>query len=404
MALGSLPALGVQTPQINTLGNFEASRANAMQAKSTRMAQEAEGLKGLATVSLGVLRGNLDGQADPQEWEQALDLLQTNGADENMIAELRGKPGLANVLARGSLETMNAARDEAQFELAKKKFEADLAQAAKGGGLDETYAMQPTYYRVTDPATGKPVVKFGQLGNRGTFKEIALPDGAEPAIPVQQLNTETGFQPVTKFGDLPADAPVTPINNQQAAFDTGIGKGEAELAVAKPEKARKAEGALNALERQTGLVTESIDKAIAQADGNPLFNTGFLGDLTKATAGTPAYDLAQTLLTIQSNVGFDTLQEMRNNSPTGGALGAISDTETRLLQAVKGATAQGQSAEQFKANLATIKDLYAQVLAERKAAFAKDYGGGGGGAPAPSGDAGGGDEVVNAEDYFTGGN
>lgn len=132
MALGSLPALGVQTPQINTLGNFEASRANAMQAKSTRMAQEAEGLKGLATVSLGVLRGNLEGQADPAEWEQALDMLEQGGADPQMLKELRGKPHLANVMARGSIETLKMAQDEKQFELQKQKFEADLAQAAAG--------------------------------------------------------------------------------------------------------------------------------------------------------------------------------------------------------------------------------------------------------------------------------
>jgi hypothetical protein len=46
------------------------------------------------------------------------------------------------------------------------------------------------------------------------------------------------------------------------------------------------------------------------------------------------YDSA--LKTIQSNVTIDTLRQMRQASPTGGALGNVSDFEDKMLQSVIG--------------------------------------------------------------------
>jgi len=404
MAGNTLAALSIATPENNGVQAFQASQTNAINQHGARMAQEAAQLEQYAQLGLGIMGGNPDGEINQEYLAQALDMM----GDSPLKAKLQQNPELLRTITKGSLNVLANVRDQAKFEMAKAQFEQELAaaQAAAKAPMEinnqlvdkktyevvgdyrnkagdgtattadgETFAMQPTYYKVTDPVTKKTSIQFGQLGNKGTFKPVALPDGAEPAIPVTQLNTETSFIPKDKFGGTPADAAPTPIDNQGAAYDTGIGKGQAELDVAKPEKARKAAGALSSLERQSTMVAADIDKAIAAADENGLFTTGFLGDLSKAVPGTPAYDLAQTLLTIQSNIGFDKLQEMRNNSPTGGALGAISDKETALLQAVNGATAQGQSAEQFKANLARIKTLQAEVLAERQAAFAKDFGG-----------------------------
>jgi hypothetical protein len=427
MAMGNALALQVSTPQINTVANFQQSQANASQLKSQRMAQEAAELEKWAQVGLGIMGGNPDGEIDQNALGQFVEM----AGNDPLALKLKENPDLIRTITKGSLSVLSNARDEARFELAKKQFELQLAEAQKpkettditeynfavnngyegsfedwknsdgGVGTDgETFAMQPTYYKVTDPQTGKTSIQFGQLGNKGTFKPTALPDGAEPAIPVTQLNTETAFIPKDKFGGTPDDAAPTPIDNQGAAYDTGIGKGQAELDVTKPEKARKAGAALQSLVRQTGIVAQDIDKAIEAADNNTLFTTGFLGDLSKAVPGTPAYDLAQTLLTIQANIGFDRLQEMRNNSPTGGALGSITEKETALLQAVNGATAQGQSAEQFKANLQRIKQLQAEVLAERKAAYAQDFGGEApAAAPAAATESGTDDTVVDWTEY-----
>ena len=51
---------------------------------------------------------------------------------------------------------------------------------------------------------------------------------------------------------------------------------------------------------------------------------------------------------------------MREASPTGGALGAVSDNEQRLLQNSYAALSQSQTPEQFK-TVRTINDVMAVV-------------------------------------------
>jgi hypothetical protein len=65
---------------------------------------------------------------------------------------------------------------------------------------------------------------------------------------------------------------------------------------------------------------------------------------------------------------------MRNNSPTGGALGQVSEFENRLLQAVWGALEQSQSPSQFNENLDLVKKQTEESWVRIRAAYKKDYG------------------------------
>ena len=112
--------------------------------------------------------------------------------------------------------------------------------------------------------------------------------------------------------------------------------------------------------RQAAIVTFDIDRALEQADS--AFTTGFTGSIASAVPGTPAFDLKSTLDTIKANVGFNKLQEMRENSPTGGALGQVSENENRLLQSVLGSLEQSQSSEQFRFNLERLKVIFDAVV------------------------------------------
>ena len=49
-----------------------------------------------------------------------------------------------------------------------------------------------------------------------------------------------------------------------------------------------------------------------------------------------ARKLSGKLETIKANLGFEKLQQMREQSPTGGALGQVSDFENKLLQSTFG--------------------------------------------------------------------
>lgn len=90
--------------------------------------------------------------------------------------------------------------------------------------------------------------------------------------------------------------------------------------------------------------------------------TGIIGAAASKYPGTRAYDLARKLETVKANLSFDTLAEMRRNSPTGGALGAVSDREIALLGAAVASIDQGQSEPELRKALRQIETHYANVL------------------------------------------
>ena len=130
-----------------------------------------------------------------------------------------------------------------------------------------------------------------------------------------------------------------------------------------PEADRKRTAAAETERRTANIVTQDIDRALSLLDeGAALPMTGFVGNLTSNIGGTPQYDLNALLDTVRANIGFAALQEMRANSPTGGALGQVSEFENRLLQATQGNLAIGQTEEQLRRNLGRVREFYNEVL------------------------------------------
>jgi hypothetical protein len=115
-----------------------------------------------------------------------------------------------------------------------------------------------------------------------------------------------------------------------------------------------------AKQQQAGIVSLDIDRALFQATES--LTTGFTGSIASAVPGTAAFDLKNTLNGIKANVGFGKLQQMRENSPTGGALGSVSENENRLLQSVLGSVEQSQSQEQLTRNLSRLKVIFDAVV------------------------------------------
>jgi len=105
--------------------------------------------------------------------------------------------------------------------------------------------------------------------------------------------------------------------------------------------------------KSTQTAVSYIDTALGQVGTT---TSGIIGSQMAKVPGTAAYNLNQTLDTIKSNLSFGTLQDMRNASKTGGALGAVSDRETALLSSVMGSLDIGQSPAQLKTNLEKIKE------------------------------------------------
>ena len=123
-----------------------------------------------------------------------------------------------------------------------------------------------------------------------------------------------------------------------------------------PQVSKKSKDAIS----QATVVMDYIDKADGQING---FTTGVVGVGSALIPGTPAYNLAKTIDTIRANVGFQALQAMRDASPTGGALGQVSEQENRLLQATLGSLDIGQGEEQLRANMAKVKQHFSNLVA-----------------------------------------
>lgn len=177
---------------------------------------------------------------------------------------------------------------------------------------------------------------------------------------------DTGTQFVSPSPGNPNGAPRTVEKNvAEEARLKEVGKGQGEGQVGLP----KAETALRDYEIKNGLVMQSIDKALGQAGP---WTTGLTGQIASNIGGTAAHDLSKTLTAIQSNLGFDTLQQMRDNSPTGGALGSITERELELLQATWGSLVQSQSEKQFRENLMELKRIKHEFAALKKDAYQRD--------------------------------
>jgi len=185
--------------------------------------------------------------------------------------------------------------------------------------------------------------------------------------------TSVGGAPsiVSRSGGVPGR--VTPLSTPEAE-STAKADVAAKIDTAKQEVKKKAfkpkaKAAILDLERQTATVNSNIDKALEAISPWSTGAGAWFKDMPNSEAG----KLDRILGTIKANVGFDKLQRMRDNSPTGGALGAVSELENRLLQVVNGALDPTQR-DLLEENLASIKQLYTAVLEERKAAYNTDYG------------------------------
>ena len=104
------------------------------------------------------------------------------------------------------------------------------------------------------------------------------------------------------------------------------------------------------------------------------FTTGIIGGRLRNFIGTPAYDLKKTVNTIVANIGFNKLQNMRDLSPTGGALGQVAIQELEALQESLGSLDTAQSQEQFLENLNKVQEQINNSWKEVTDAFREGYG------------------------------
>ena len=104
-----------------------------------------------------------------------------------------------------------------------------------------------------------------------------------------------------------------------------------------------------------------IDNVLPKISG--LNTAGVAGKALSFVPGSDAYDVARNIETIKANIGFKELSDMRQASPTGGALGQVAVQELNFLQAAISNLDVGQSPQQLRDNLSKVKKHYNRWLA-----------------------------------------
>ena len=118
------------------------------------------------------------------------------------------------------------------------------------------------------------------------------------------------------------------------------------------DKKAAAQASAQAAQARAAGVEAKITDALGSINN---LTTGPVGALSKNIPGTGAYNLERTIDVIKANLGFQELAAMRAQSPTGGALGNVTEKELQFLQSTVASLDIGQSPEQLKKNLEEIR-------------------------------------------------
>jgi hypothetical protein len=227
---------------------------------------------------------------------------------------------------------------------------------------------QVEYPYLLNPRTGE--YRWGPLGpppgagQRATAPATPNTGPTAPVVPgttlywpgQEQPSTTGAATGATRSMDYPPDFDTWPFAAQQA-FEVERAKKLATEGIKSPQQEaaakQSASDVLTALDRAEQLATNK---------GGMLPTTGILGGAVSQVYQ-PSKDLAATLDTIKANVSLDKLTAMRQSSTTGASgLGAVTESEHKLLQASIAALDQSQSPEQFMANLRRVRATYDWIV------------------------------------------
>jgi len=263
--------------------------------------------------------------------------------DQRLGGPMKGDqtPMLANMARRAAMGDAEAAR-QLNFQL------LGLVEQGRARGVLQMPEAPPTSFRILAPAEAQ------QLGlEAGSY----------------QINERT--RQVSRIGapstsvNVNAAAPTPPTGYQNIFDESGrlveqraIQGSPAATAQATREEQQQLYG---------DVVIEDIGRYKNLIENQGLLTpvTGVSGAIAQAIPGTPAADARALEQTIGANIQFDRLQAMREASPTGGALGSITEKELSDLRATLGSIGRSQSDAQLIQNLNRLEKIYSEI--KRKA-------------------------------------
>lgn len=258
-----------------------------------------------------------------------------------------------------------------------------------GKGLTGAFPLGDIASGVIDPATlsgkgdeffGTPIpyetpdgkVAYGVTSKSGRFKPIDLPEGSGYLTQTKEIDTGTEIVTVDRFNN---ELSRRPKENFREAYDKRLGAQQADIDVELPARRRQAKASLDLLRETTGNMVNAADKALSLTENNILPVTGAGSGPASILPFTNARDMGPLLDTLGANTAFQALQQMRDASKTGGALGAISERELVLLQSTIASLSTAQNEQQLVAAIQRIRDQVQSSLRRVEQAYLEEFGG-----------------------------
>lgn len=318
----------------------------------------------------GALRGLLGGE-DPElkrtrevnqvasqiEWNDPESIL--NAAQQlNAAGHIREAMALMQKYQEASLSQAQIGKEGALAQQAAAETQRkEFAFAQEERLREELSALPP---EATDAQVEQIVRKYGKPDD--IFKTIERRSTAE-ANRVAKLELErekAAAREAEKERDRAFREQMALLAQQQRAATNDLQREMLrmrmqDMADAKAAKEDKKQLAQDMAVRHAQKVISDVSEATNLVSG---FTTGVVGKASSFVPGTDAYNLNQRVLTIKANLGFDRLQQMRDASPTGGALGQVAVQELEALQASVGSLEVGQSKDELLKNLGKIDQHY----------------------------------------------
>lgn len=284
-------------------------------------------------------------QATPWTFVERPDgMYAVNPRDPSQVRKVEGVPGKAptgvfsgdsvEAQALNIVEQLRNNPNDPRYALAYARLYGDQIVRAQDGSITIISRSPPAGFpQPTQQALRAADQVFGLTGRPEAPATPTAPGATAPGQD-QQPESRTRVTELPGGGRVTTITPVDPREQQR----------------------------IDAQRRTASVVVEDVNRAMDLANRIPTWTTGPIGAVLQSVPGTGAHDLSGLLNTIKSNIGFDKLQSMREASPTGGALGQVSDFENRQLQATFGELMQSQSADQFRHNLMRVKRLFLEIV------------------------------------------
>jgi hypothetical protein len=253
--------------------------------------------------------------------------------------------GWAQALAMNGLDPAQYPFEQKDMFLAQVLGLEDALKARAAMGPDETARL----------IVGQEAAAMGLPD--GAYN--LLPDGRVQAIGTPSTNINLPGAP--EIGTIPPGYEVflNPETGQREMRQIPGGPVEAEAQAAADARSRQED--LTA--RQLNPTIDDIETARDLAT-HGIGTTGMMSNFIARVPGLgqSAVDLQGTIEAIEAGISLENLNQMRQASPTGGALGNVSDKQSALLAGAFGLLQNTQSRELFLYNLARVENTLNDIV------------------------------------------